>query len=189
MSSIIIDVKEFTDSESVSQRRDKLNALLRGTKDIVLQFDNYVEVLEFVKRIYHEFEEKAMIQFSTMPTELTEADVGKTVQYVGPSTPKYTNGYFYQVVSIADIYTWVQVEVQPTFGEGRGWDVPASAKTVLLSILRAGTYTSNQKSNIDALESILFNGIVFTQEGTNLIAEHARPIYSITQEGTTLICN
>ena len=68
--------------------------------------------------------------------------------------------------------------------------LPDEAKILLITILKSGVYTSNQKDNIDELEEILESGsdVTFTQVGTNLIGSNIPNIISITQSGTTLIC-
>lgn len=66
------------------------------------------------------------------------------------------------------------------------------AKTLLITILRAGVYTSNQKDNIDNLDELLNSvsqEVTFTKSGTTLIGNNIPTITTITQTGTTLICN
>ena len=75
--------------------------------------------------------------------------------------------------------------------EGSGGDFPSAAKTLLITILRAGVYTSDQSDNIDDLEDILTGGsqeVRFTQSGTTLIGSNIPTITTITKSGTTLVC-
>lgn len=65
-----------------------------------------------------------------------------------------------------------------------------AAKELLIAILRAGVYTSDQKDNIDALEEILnSSNITFVKSGTTLIGHGATAITTITKSGTSLICS
>ena len=78
-----------------------------------------------------------------------------------------------------------------TIEGGSGGDFPSAAKTLLITILRAGVYTSDQSDNIDDLEDILNGGsqeVTFTQSGTTLIGSNIPTITTITKSGTTLVC-
>ena len=58
---------------------------------------------------------KVNSQFTTLPTP-SASNVGAILQYVGPTTPDYTNGYFYECVLDGSTYKWVQKAVQPGGG-------------------------------------------------------------------------
>ncbi|MBO7716082.1 MAG: hypothetical protein J6S85_21135, partial [Methanobrevibacter sp.] len=59
-------------------------------------------------------------RFSTLPTA-SSSNEGKIVQYIGNNTASFTNGYYYQCIETsADVYEWVQKNVQPSGGSGGG---------------------------------------------------------------------
>lgn len=58
---------------------------------------------------------KVNSQFTTMPTP-SIYNMGAILQYVGPTTSDFTNGYFYECVSDGSVYKWVQKAVQPGGG-------------------------------------------------------------------------
>ena len=59
-------------------------------------------------------------RFSTLPTA-SSSNEGKIVQYIGNNTASFTNGYYYQCIETsADVYEWVQKNVQPNNGGGGG---------------------------------------------------------------------
>lgn len=52
-------------------------------------------------------------QVSTMPTASSTLE-GKVYQYVGATNASYTNGYFYKCVEESGVYSWQQLDVQPS---------------------------------------------------------------------------
>ena len=73
--------------------------------------------------------------------------------------------------------------------EGGTGGLSGEAVTLLISILTAGVYTSDQSSNIEALLTAL-GGLPVTWEkvGKTLVFSNVDAITSITQSGTTLVC-
>ena len=67
--------------------------------------------------------------------------------------------------------------------------LPDSAVTLLIEILTAGVYTSDQSGNIEGL-IIALGGLPVTWEkaGRALVFRNVTPITSITQDNTTLVC-
>ena len=57
------------------------------------------------------------IQYSDMPAP-SSVIVGKILQYSGPDTVDFTNGYFYQCIedrtTTPSTYKWIQQDVQPS---------------------------------------------------------------------------
>ena len=62
--------------------------------------------------------ENATSQFAIFPTA-DASNLGRIVQYIGPTSGGYTQGYFYQVVSDGEptpTYSWEPINVQPSSG-------------------------------------------------------------------------
>ena len=57
------------------------------------------------------------IQIDTMPTASATYD-GKIVQFAGTTTASYTHGYYYECINDGGIYSWSQLNVQPSSGGG-----------------------------------------------------------------------
>lgn len=74
--------------------------------------------------------------------------------------------------------------------EGLDGGISATARTLLITILSAAVYTSDQSDNIEALEAALDDDsdVTITQSGTTLIFGNVPAITSITQSETTLVC-
>lgn len=73
------------------------------------------------------------------------------------------------------------------FGEAGG--LPDAAVSLLITILEAGVYTSDQSDNITALiEALGGRPIEIEKVGRTLVFKYVDPITSITQSGSTLVC-
>lgn len=47
-------------------------------------------------------------------------ETGKIYQYIGSDTVDYTKGYFYECKLVNNVYTWVNINVQPASSSGNG---------------------------------------------------------------------
>ena len=55
------------------------------------------------------------IQVEELPTA-SSANVGNIYQYIGETDDTYTNGYFYKCVNNEEIYSWENINIQPSGG-------------------------------------------------------------------------
>lgn len=63
--------------------------------------------------------ETEVIQVTSLP--LPQAmETGKIFQYIGSDTVDYTKGYFYECKLVNNVYTWVNINVQPVSSGGNG---------------------------------------------------------------------
>ena len=69
-----------------------------------------------------------IIQYTTIPTA-SSSNERQIIQYTGTTTNDYTNGYFYKCVEDSNVYSWENVNIQPSSSgdipiyiwDGRPW--------------------------------------------------------------------
>lgn len=100
-----------------------------------------------------------IIQLSTMP-EASQDYIGKIVQYIGPSTADFINGYFYQCGYDEELlsYKWMEKKVMNAAEEG-GVDAYTKAETNQL--------LDNKQDKLTAGEGIKITGNVIMQDIIN----------------------
>ena len=104
---------------------------------------------------------------------------------VAASIPQDYSALSEDVTDLKSTITAIEAEIETLDG-----GLSETAKTLLITILRAGVYTSDQSDNIDALEEELEDSgdVSWSQVGSMLIFKHVPAITSVTQSGTTLVC-
>lgn len=114
--------------------------------------------------------------------------LNNAISELGKLNPDATSsdiGKFLKVKTVADGKV-----TEYMFGSAYdGGGMSETAATLLMTILKASVYTSDQSANIASLEAELIGGdVTVTQEGSTLVFTGVTAITSITQSGSTLIC-
>lgn len=102
---------------------------------------------------------KVLPQYDTMPTP-SSSNEGQILQYIGTTTPNYTNGYFYECINDGGTYKWVEKLVQDSYTKieiGDLSDLPDNTKNVVENIV-------DINSKLDDKENIFRYNVIPTAD-------------------------
>ena len=97
------------------------------------------------------------VQYAAMPSA-SVATLGRIVQYIGASTPNYTNGYFYRCIENNGDYSWENIFVQNGGGSGSGGS-GGSGEMFTGTLLASGWENNQQTVTINGIASVS-NGVI-----------------------------